>query len=251
MRPFDLAVLALCVAAAAPRAAAAPAAKPSAAAVPTGQFPVAGNVTFAELSAATVEACPEAAGFYDNAESGNFTSYLSAGILSLAYSLDLPAGALVVLAPSDAAFAAALASGALTQAQLADPEVAGELIAQHVGVAAGGDAPSAAIANVEPDAMEFFVGGAPASAAAVGDAVVAGGAGAGAEVRLASTGQRARVLTVGGCPEAGLFVASVDTLLLPKKYAAAAAAAAPASGAAAAAAGGLAAAALALVAAAL
>jgi hypothetical protein len=250
MRPFALAVLSLCVAAASPRAAAAPAAKPSAA-VPAGQFPVAGNITFAELSAATVEACPEAAGFYDNAESGNFTSYLSAGILSLAYSLDLPAGALVVLAPSDAAFAAALASGALTQAQLADPAVAGELIAQHVGVAAGGDAPSAAIANAEPDAMEFFVGGAPASPAAVCDAVVAGGAGA--EVGLASSGQRARVLTVGGCPEAGLFVASVDTLLLPKKYAAAAAAAAgtPASRAARAAAGGFVGAALALAAAAL
>ena len=117
----------------------------------------------------------------------------------------------------------------MTAEQLADPTVAGELIVQQVGVASS-KANSAAISNLEPDTIDFFLSGEPVSLAEIYAAAAAGDASA--EIVGAATGHRARVLTVGGCPEVGLYVANVDTLLLPAKYIAAAGAAAAAASAA-------------------
>ena len=232
MRLFVVLVLAICVGVAAPRAAAAavPDAKPAgASAALAADFPLTGNVTFAELLATIVDACPDVAGFYDSAAKGNFTSFLSVGILALGHSFDLLEGAVLALASSDAAFASAFAAGSVTAEQLADPKVAGELIVQQIGVAASSKANSAAISNLEPDTIDFFLSGEPVSLAEIYAAAAAGDPSA--EIVGAATGQRARVLTVGGCPEVGLYIANVDTLLLPAKFAAAGAAAAAASAA--------------------
>ena len=112
MRLFGLTVLAICVGVARAAAAAVPDAKPAgASAALAADFPLTGNVTFAELLATIVDACPEVAGFYDSAAKGNFTSFLSVGILALGHSFDLLEGAVLALASSDAAFAGAFAAG--------------------------------------------------------------------------------------------------------------------------------------------
>jgi hypothetical protein len=221
MRLFGIIVLAICVGVAAPRAAAVPDAKPvGAGAALAANFPLSGNVTFVELLATIVDACPEVAGFYDSAAKGNFTSFLSMGILAFGHSFDLLEGAVLALASSDAAFAGAFAAGSVTAEQLADPTVAGELIVQQIGVAASSKANSAAISNLEPDTIDFFLSGEPISLSEIYAAAAAGNASA--EIVGAATGQRARVLTVGGCPEVGVYIANVDTLLMPAKYIAAA-----------------------------
>lgn len=186
----------------------APAMAPGSSVTPA-DFPFGKPLTFADISMATIAACPAIESFYSQPD---FSTFLTVGDLASNNTITVPSGIVVALAPTNEAFQAVLDSGLATAAMASNATLVGDLLAYNSAVAPNAIATTATTLGM-PSNIEFMVNGSPATPAEV--AAAAPGT---AMVMDTNTGITANVTSSVACPgssDVGFYAFGTDALLIP------------------------------------